>query len=142
MLPEKEYYHDSNQDNEEARMMAIKPKQAIIFFQTCFLTVFLGLTFMNEFLDIPHFFFGDQPTTWDQRKGEIVIELVLFLVVVASETWLTLRLIKRIKILEGILPICSGCKRIRHQEQWLPMEAFISGNSMAQFSHSLCPQCL
>lgn len=47
-----------------------------------------------------------------------------------------------IKLLQGILPICSYCKNIRDdQNHWQQMETFISKRSEAQFSHSICPSC-
>jgi len=48
-----------------------------------------------------------------------------------------------ISTLQGILPICSYCHRIRNdQECWEQLEKYISEHSDAQFSHSLCPECL
>lgn len=45
--------------------------------------------------------------------------------------------------LEGILPICSGCKKIRQEDStWMILEEYISARSEARFSHGLCPDCL
>lgn len=51
--------------------------------------------------------------------------------------------------LEGILPICSHCKKIRvndaepdDQKNWLPIESYISEKTDARFSHSVCPTCM
>jgi hypothetical protein len=47
-----------------------------------------------------------------------------------------------IRILQGILPICCFCKKIRDEsDQWCTMENYISSHSEAQFSHSFCPDC-
>ena len=47
-----------------------------------------------------------------------------------------------VKLLHGLLPICSGCKKIRDdQGYWSQIEAYISEHSEAQFSHGLCPDC-
>ena len=47
-----------------------------------------------------------------------------------------------VQLLRGILPICSFCKKIRNEDdQWEPLERYISGHSDAQFSHGLCPDC-
>jgi hypothetical protein len=52
------------------------------------------------------------------------------------------RALAEIKILEGILPICASCKKIRsEQNQWQQMEVYITAHSKAQFSHGLCPEC-
>jgi DNA-binding response OmpR family regulator len=49
---------------------------------------------------------------------------------------------ERMYALEGLLPICSYCKRIRNdQEQWSSLEGFIERRSHAEFSHGICPDC-
>lgn len=48
-----------------------------------------------------------------------------------------------VKLLSGFLPICSACKKIRDDSgYWNQIETYISTHSQAQFSHSLCPECL
>jgi hypothetical protein len=48
-----------------------------------------------------------------------------------------------VKQLEGIIPICSYCKKIRDdQKSWHQMEIYISSHSEAMFSHGVCPDCL
>ena len=47
-----------------------------------------------------------------------------------------------IKKLQGILPICSSCKKIRNEEgRWTQLESYICRHSEAEFSHGLCPDC-
>ncbi len=47
------------------------------------------------------------------------------------------------KILGGMLPICSHCKRIRDDRgYWRQVESYVARHSEAEFSHSLCPSCL
>jgi len=44
--------------------------------------------------------------------------------------------------LQGLLPICSYCKRIRNAEhQWQSVEEYIAAHAPVQFSHSICPTC-
>ena len=48
-----------------------------------------------------------------------------------------------VKRLEGLLPICSHCKKIRDENnQWHALEIFIKERSAAEFSHGICPECL
>jgi hypothetical protein len=48
-----------------------------------------------------------------------------------------------IKVLRGLLPICSHCKKIRGDEgDWHAVEVFVRDHSEADFSHSICPECL
>jgi phosphoserine phosphatase RsbU/P len=44
--------------------------------------------------------------------------------------------------LEGLLPICSYCKKIRDEEQqWRQVEEYVSKKTEATFSHGICPDC-
>ena len=47
-----------------------------------------------------------------------------------------------VKTLSGMLPICSACKKIRDdQGYWSTIESYVQKHSLAQFSHSICPDC-
>ena len=48
----------------------------------------------------------------------------------------------RVKQLQGLLPICSYCKKIRDDRNyWQQLENYIGEHSEAQFSHGICPDC-
>jgi sigma-B regulation protein RsbU (phosphoserine phosphatase) len=50
--------------------------------------------------------------------------------------------LSRVKQLQGLLPICSYCKKIRDDRNyWQQVEGYISEHSEAQFSHGICPEC-
>jgi len=47
-----------------------------------------------------------------------------------------------IKFLQGILPICMFCHRIRDDEEsWRRIEDYLQERADVQLSHGLCPQC-
>ena len=49
---------------------------------------------------------------------------------------------KTIANLEGVLPICAHCKRIREGgHTWVRIETYVEQRSGAQFSHGICPEC-
>ena len=49
----------------------------------------------------------------------------------------------KVKKLSGFLPICSSCKKIRDDEgYWNQIESYIRDHSEAEFSHSICPECV
>ena len=51
--------------------------------------------------------------------------------------------LETIRKLEGLIPICASCKKIRNDEGfWQQVEEYISDHSSAQFTHSLCPDCV
>jgi GAF domain-containing protein len=48
----------------------------------------------------------------------------------------------RVKTLQGLLPICAWCKRIRDDEgYWSQVEAYFHKSTGADFTHGICPQC-
>lgn len=53
-----------------------------------------------------------------------------------------LEALENVKILSGLLPICSQCKKIRDdQGYWNNLEAYIEKHSGASFSHGMCEEC-
>lgn len=56
--------------------------------------------------------------------------------------------IRRIKRLEGFLPICSHCKKVSlegaertKQDSWIAIDCYIQDHTDAEFTHGLCPEC-
>jgi phosphoserine phosphatase RsbU/P len=48
----------------------------------------------------------------------------------------------KVKQLQGLLPICSYCKKIRDDRNyWRQVESYLSEHSEVQFSHGICPEC-
>ena len=53
------------------------------------------------------------------------------------------RALAEVKTLSGMLPICATCKKIRDdQGYWQKLENFVRAHSGAEFSHSICPDCM
>ena len=55
---------------------------------------------------------------------------------------------RQIRTLEGILPMCANCKKIRKEGappadpgSWMPVDSYIARHSEATFSHGICPEC-
>jgi hypothetical protein len=69
--------------------------------------------------------------------------LVLLAYLISRTARQSRELARRVNLLEGILPICSLCKKIRDEhDNWQPVEIYVTNRSEALFSHSLCPDCL
>jgi hypothetical protein len=74
-----------------------------------------------------------------------VLNLFIRIIVLAGLAVLahyTAALTREVKVLKGILPTCSGCKKIRTEDgSWKQMEAYIAERTDAEFSHGLCDEC-
>jgi len=47
-----------------------------------------------------------------------------------------------VKTLQGLLPICCYCKKIRDDgNYWHRVESYIAGHANVRFSHGICPEC-
>ena len=100
----------------------------------------LVTSWINEFLDLPHFLFGGPPTPFNITEN--IFESLLILIVGLLVILLTLKLLNEIKHLEGLLPICASCKKIRDRHgNWVQIEGYIRDHTDAEFSHSYCPGC-
>jgi len=50
--------------------------------------------------------------------------------------------LENIKTLQGLIPICSSCKKIRDDKGfWNQVEGYIMEHTDAKFSHGICPDC-
>jgi sigma-B regulation protein RsbU (phosphoserine phosphatase) len=81
-------------------------------------------------------------------RGELQARVQVGAMVVGLQQSLADRVIEveealeHVKLLQGILPICSYCRHVRDsQNYWQSVECYISEHSEAQFSHSICPDC-
>ncbi len=46
------------------------------------------------------------------------------------------------KQLQGLLPICSYCKKVRDDKNyWQRVEGYLSEHTEVKFSHGICPDC-
>lgn len=71
--------------------------------------------------------------------GERILRLQAELATRVKELELAL---SKVKLLQGLLPICCYCKKIRDdQNYWRQVEAYVTTHSEAQFTHAICPDC-
>jgi len=73
------------------------------------------------------------------RVGRRVVELQSALEAHVAQLQQALTSVRQ---LQGLLPICAYCKRIRNDENyWEQLETYLSEHSEATFSHGICPNC-
>jgi hypothetical protein len=98
------------------------------------------LLWVDEIFDIPHLLFKGKatPVNWVECIWETAVVLALSLPIIL----LSRGFLKRIKYLEGFLAVCSFCKKIRINNEWIPIEEYMKKHSEVVFSHSFCPECI
>lgn len=85
------------------------------------------------------------PWTWAEAAVNAMIRILVlgsFALLIDRTARQTRQLQDEVSLLEGLLPICSFCKKIRDDKsEWQPIEKYISERSPTVFSHGVCPSC-
>jgi sigma-B regulation protein RsbU (phosphoserine phosphatase) len=73
------------------------------------------------------------------NAGERILRLQAELAARVKELELAL---VNVKLLQGLLPICCYCKKIRDDKNyWQQVDTYVADHSEAQFTHGICPDC-
>ncbi len=90
---------------------------------------FLLLTVMS--------WFDQYHESWKESAVESGAVLVVWLFV----HLFTRRLISRLHYLEHFLRVCAWCKKIEHENNWIPLEQFLDQGLDTKATHGMCPAC-
>ena len=98
------------------------------------------IVWLDELFDLPHNVFGALPSSinYSESLFESIVIVLLGLVIIL----LTHAILQRLRFFEGLVPVCSFCKKIRSGDQWMPIVEYIGEHSEADFSHTVCPECM
>lgn len=78
-----------------------------------------------------------------QNLDPLVIENIRLYELAEERAQKLEKALNELKVLRGIIPICSNCKKIRNDKgYWEQVESYISQHSEAEFSHGICPDCV
>ncbi len=95
-----------------------------------FLTALSGKRFFLEGMDAGADDFMTKPVDMDELTARLRV----------AERILDMR--TKMTQLEGLLPICSYCKKIRDEKNaWHPVEGYIKQRTDVTFTHGCCPEC-
>ena len=89
----------------------------------------------------------------DKRTGMFTLDLIEFMEMIGEQIGLAVRnslmytklknALDEIKVLRKMIPICSGCKKVRDDEGlWLAVDVYFREYAQTDFTHSLCPDCV
>jgi|GEM_PF-1052616 len=104
------------------------------------ISIFLIFIWLDDIYDIPLCFMNVDENT--QNWIAPVWETLLLTVIVGTCLFMVRRVERRIEYLEGLNVICSHCRRVKLDDQWMPIEQWLERTSPVEFSHGLCNDCL
>jgi len=101
-------------------------------------SVIIALTWLVEIIRVPYLIFGESSEfNWLRVLSRTVVLLAVW-------TWLHYtfrRLLRRLHYLEEFLRICSWCRKVGSDDQWLTIEEYFNSKYATNTSHGICPEC-
>ena len=82
-----------------------------------------------------------RPTSLFAGHMQDLLESLMALIMLLLNMRLVTNLLGRIRYLEGLLPVCSFCKKIKVGDDWVPVDVYLQQHSEAVISHGLCDDC-
>jgi hypothetical protein len=128
-------------EKKESKFIA-QPKrkhERILWVEAAAFSLIIALSWLTEAIRIPHLLYGETfIPNWHRAILRTVVILLIWLWVNVA----TRRLLKRLHYLEEFLRVCSWCRRVRYEGEWLEMEKYLKSKFATKTSHGVCPACL
>ena len=97
-----------------------------------------ALLWINDALDAPYHLFRGVRSA--HRVEEILLEVALVLLLGGLVMTWARRTVRRVDYLERFVKLCSWCRRVQLDDEWLRIEAYLAKHDK-ETSHSMCPEC-
>jgi hypothetical protein len=120
-------------------MKKVKARNSVLWIEAGGFLFLIMMSWLVEVLRIPHYLFNEPFVPhWNRALLRTVVVLLIW-------GWvflLTRRMLKRMHHLEEFLRICSWCRKVCHDDEWLKLEDFFNSRFSTRTSHGMCPECL
>jgi len=120
-------------------MKKVKGRSSILWVEAIGFSILIVLSWLTEIFRFPHYLFGESfVPNWHRAALRTVVVLLIW-------GWvylLTRKMLKRLHHLEEFLRICSWCRRVCYDDQWLGLEEYFNSRFATRTSHGMCPDCL
>lgn len=118
---------------------ASEKPSGILWVEAGAFSLLIVLSWLTEIFGFPHLLYGESFTPNYHRAilRSVVILLIWFWVYRATR-----QLLKRLHHLEEFLRVCSWCRKVCHDGEWLAMEDYFNSRFDTKTTHGMCPDCL
>lgn len=116
-----------------------KARNSILWIEGCGFSFLIVMSWLVEVLHIPHYIFGE-PFVPNWHRA--ILRTIVVSLIWAWVYFMTRRLLKRLHYLEEFLRICSWCRKVGHDDEWLKLEDYFNSKFSTRTSHGMCPECL
>jgi hypothetical protein len=113
--------------------------ERILWVEAGAFSLIIALSWLTEVIKIPHLLYGEAftPNYYRAILRTIVILLIWLWVHMATR-----KLLKRLHYLEEFLRVCSWCRKVCYEGEWIEMEKYLKTKFATKTSHGMCPHCL
>lgn len=117
-----------------------KLKNTILYVEVVGFVFILLINWGLELFDLLPYFTDGQPTpvNWPEACVETATILAMAAIVIG---W-TRHALTRIRQLEGLVHVCSYCKKVEVNGRWISIEEYILDKTETFFSHGICKDCM
>jgi hypothetical protein len=120
-------------------MKKLKGRNSILWVEAAGFSLVIVMSWLTELFRIPHYLFGEAfAPNWHRAILRTIVIGAIWLWVY----WITKRLLRRLHHLEEFLRICSWCRKVCHDDEWLGLEDYFNSRFATRTSHGMCPECL
>jgi hypothetical protein len=120
-------------------MKKSKGRSSILWIEAGGFSFLIMMSWLVEVLRIPHYLFGE-PFVPNWHRA--ILRTVVVLLIWGWVFVLTRRILQRMHHLEEFLRICSWCRKVCHDDEWLNLEDYFNSRFATRTSHGMCPECL
>ena len=112
----------------------------VVLYQNLGFMGILVICFLDEAFKLPSLIFANLPFSVVHRQFAIQMLLVLAVWFLVSAS--TRRILERVHYLEKFMRVCSWCRQIHYNGQWMPLEEFMRHGFDTPTTHGICKECL
>ena len=109
-----------------------------LWYEVIGFSLIIALSWANELANLSQLVFGG---VYQPNWRESTVETAIVILVAIPILVLTVRLVSRLYYVEGFLRICSWCRKLEYDGQWVQLEEFFQRGFDTQATHGMCPDC-
>jgi hypothetical protein len=110
----------------------------ILSFEIASFLLVIALSWMSEMTELPHVMGAPE---YISNWRESTLETLIVIFVAIPVLVITRRLLSGLHYLEGFLCVCDWCKKLNHNNEWIPLEDFFQEKFAMPTSHGMCSAC-
>jgi hypothetical protein len=112
----------------------------VVLYQNLGFLAIMAMCYLGELLKLPSLIFTQH--SFDFLYSNATLQFLLILAVWLLVSTSTRRMMRRNIYLERFMRVCSWCRQINYNDEWMPLEKFMKMGFDTPTTHGICNECL